>query len=547
MSEHLKDANDDAAAAIAEGRDPREALRERIANRQPANSGDPWRELTPLREDAGEPPRFPVEALPYWLRVMVEGVATATQTPPELAGSVGLGVLALAGAGNVEVEPSRGWREPLCLFIAVALPPGCRKSAVFRTMTGPLVAWEKQERGRLAPEIEKAKAECEILEKRLSTLKKKAADGDAEAEQEALKLAGELADKAIPVFPRLFTGDATPEGVVRLLSEQEGRLGVFSAEGGELTAIAGGRYSKDGQSNLEVFLKGHAGDAIRVDRANREREPIALDHPALTLALCVQPVVLEAAWRHHEFGVRGLLARFLYALPVNPLGTRDVDPPPVPHTTLKGYEEAVLALLDWPKAEHQYGNPPRLILTDEARALLRDLTARLEPDLGLGGRYESMSGWYGKLVGAVARIAAGLHLAQDPFERGALQEPIGGDTMRAALALGDFYAAHAERVHKVFGGAPEAQMAARVLDAIKRNGWRKFTERDLYRALGLRKAEASEALAVLEETAHVRPVANVDGDSAGRPGRKPSRDWEVNPALLPDSVNSVNCVSEVER
>jgi len=415
-------------------------------------------------------------------------------------------------------------------------------------MTGPLVAWERMQRERLKPEIDAAKTERDILEKRLAALKRKAAEGeDPEAAQEAVKLSAELAFKALPVFPRLFTSDATPEAIARLLVEQEGRLGAFSAEGGELTAIAGGRYSKDGQSNMEVFLKGHAGDAIRVDRANREREPIILDSPALTLALCVQPCVLEAAWKHHEFGDRGLLARFLYALPPNPLGTRRVDPPPVPHTTLKGYEEAVLALLDLPKTEDQYGNLPALALTDEARALLRDFMARLEPELGPGGRYEGMSGWYGKLAGAVARIAGCLHLAGNRLEGGALQAPIGAETMQAALALGEFYAAHAERVGKTFGGTPEAQTAARVLEAIKRYAWRTFTERDLYRALGLRKAEAGEALAVLEETGHVRPVAYADADSEGRPGRKPSREWEVNPALLPDSVNCVNSVSEVSR
>lgn len=539
MSERAKDANDTVAQAIAEGRNPAEALRGRIAKRRKVETGEPWPDIAPLHEDAGEPPRFPLEAFPYWLREMVSGVATATQTPPELAGSVGLGVLALAGAGKVEVEPWRGYREPLSLFVAVALPPGCRKSAVFRAMTGPFVAWEKEQRESLSPLIEKAKTERQILEKRLGILKKKAADGDAEAGEEAVKLASELACKGLPVFPRLFTSDATPEAIARLLAEQEGRLGVFSAEGGELTAIAAGRYSKNGESNMEVFLKGHAGDPIRVDRANRERAPIILNNPALTLALCVQPSVLETAWKHHEFGDRGLLARFLYALPANPLGTRDVEPPPVPHTTLKGYEEIVLALLDMPKTEDQYGNPAALALTDEARGPFRDFMARLEPELGPGGRYESMSGWYGKLAGAVARIAGGLHLARN-IEGDAVQEPISAETMQAALDLGEFYAAHAERVGKTFGGSPEARTAARVLDAIKQYAWRTFTERDLYRALALRKAEAGDALAVLEETGHVRPVAHADADSEGRPGRKPSRDWEVNPALLPDSVNEVN-------
>ena len=534
---------------LNDSREPAELARALVdmAEAAPPWTGDDWPELTPLREEAGEPPLFPLRAFPHWLREMVSGVATATQTPLELAGSIGLAVVALAGAGKACVEPWRGWREPLNLFLNVALPPGCRKSAVFSAMTGPLVSWERAERERLKPEIDAAKTERDILEKRLAALKRKAAETeDPDAAQEAVKLSAELAFKALPAFPRLFTSDATPEAIARLLAEQEGRLGVFSAEGGELTAIAGGRYSKDGRSNMEVFLKGHAGDAIRVDRANREREPIILDSPALTLALCVQPCVLEAAWQHHEFGDRGLLARFLYALPPNPLGTRDVEPPSVPHTTLKRYEEAVLALLDLPKTQDQYDTLAALALTDEARALLRDFMARLEPELGPGGRYESMSGWYGKVAGAVARIAGCLHLAAKPLEGGALQAPIDADTMQAALALGGFYAAHAERVGKTFGATPEARKAARVLEAIKRYGWHTFTERDLYRALGLRKAEAAEALAVLEETGHVRPVAHADPDSEGRPGRKPSRDWEVNPALSGDSVKTVNSVSGVQ-
>ena len=517
-----------------------------MAEAAPVWTGEDWPELVPLREDTGGLPRFPVEVLPPWLADMVASVAEGTQTPPELAGSVGLGVLALAGAGKVQVEPSPGWREPLSLFVAVALLPGTRKSAVFRTMTEPLVAWEKAERERLAPEIAKAKTEQAILEKRLAKLKNKAADGDPQAEHEALRLSMELAAKAVPVFPRLFTGDATPEGVARLLAEQDGRLGVFSAEGGELTAIVAGRYSRNGESNMEVFLKGHAGDAIRVDRANRDRAPIILDHPALTVVLCVQPSVLEAAWQHHEFGDRGLLARFLYALPPNPLGNRAVDPPSVPDYVARPYEDAVLRLLDLPRTEHKRGDPQRLTLTDEAWALLREFMKRLEPELGAGGRYEHMTGWAGKLAGAIARIAGGLHLARDPNAAAPWQEPVGADTMRAALALGEFYTAHAERVHGAYGGTPEARMAGRVLEWIKRTRPEAFPERDLYRALGVRKTEASGTLALLEETGHVRPTADANGDLEGRPGRKPSLTWEVNPTLRTGSVNSVNTVAEVQ-
>ncbi|MFO8006213.1 MAG: DUF3987 domain-containing protein, partial [Candidatus Brocadiia bacterium] len=465
---------------------PAQALTE-MAEAAPVWDGEEWPVLVPLRGDMGDPPRFPVEVLPRWFGNMVSAVAEATQTPPELAGTVGLGILALAGAGKVEVEPLPGWREPLNLFMAVALPPGCRKSAVFRAMTGPLVEWERAERKRLTPEIGKAKTERAILEKRLAKLKKKAADGDQQAERDAVSLAVELGTKSVPAFPRLFTGDATPEGVARLLAEQGGRLGVLSAEGGELTAILAGRYSRTGRSNMEVFLKGHAGDAIRVDRANRDRAPIILDHPALTVVLCVQPSVLESAWQHREFGDRGLLARFLCVLPPNPLGNREVAPPSVPDYVERAYEDAVRRLLGPTRTEGERDESECLTLTDEAQALLKEFMRRLEPELGPGGRYEHMTGWAGKLPGAVARIAGGLHLGHRPAEFAPWRAPVEADTMGAALALGEFYAAHAERVQGAYGGSPEARMAGRALGWIKGAGVDTFPVRDLYRALGVRK------------------------------------------------------------
>ena len=68
---------------------------------------------------AGEVPAFPVEVLPGWLGDYVAAVATATQTPPDLAGMLALAVLATVAAGAVEIEPRPGWREPLCLFVAI--------------------------------------------------------------------------------------------------------------------------------------------------------------------------------------------------------------------------------------------------------------------------------------------------------------------------------------------------------------------------------------------------------------------------------------------
>jgi hypothetical protein len=82
-------------------------------------------------------PPFPVDTLPGWLGDQVAAVAEFTQTPPDLAGCIGLAALSTAAGGRAVVEVRPGWREPVNVFTAIAMPPGSRKSAVFAAMTGP--------------------------------------------------------------------------------------------------------------------------------------------------------------------------------------------------------------------------------------------------------------------------------------------------------------------------------------------------------------------------------------------------------------------------
>ena len=93
-----------------------------------ANGGRGWAPPAPSAV-ADEVPAFPVEVLAGWLGEQVAAAATATQTRPDLAGMLALAVLATVAAGAVEVEPRPGWREPLCLFIAVGMDAGSRRAA----------------------------------------------------------------------------------------------------------------------------------------------------------------------------------------------------------------------------------------------------------------------------------------------------------------------------------------------------------------------------------------------------------------------------------
>jgi hypothetical protein len=136
---------------------------------------------------------------------------------------------------------------------------------------------------------------------------------------------------------------------------------VLSAEGWIFSTLAG-RYSS-GVPNLEVFLKGHAGDMLRVDRKGRPAEHVAA--PALTLGLALQPEVLTDIAKMPGFRGRGLLARILYSLPENTVGRRQVGAPAVPAPIDKTYTSRLTRLVLL-LADHD--EPHRLRLSRDATA-----------------------------------------------------------------------------------------------------------------------------------------------------------------------------------
>jgi hypothetical protein len=176
-------------------------------------------------------------------------------------------------------------------------------------------------------------------------------------------------------LPRLVADDVTSEAAASLLAQQGGRLAVLSAEGGIFATLAG-RYS-NGAPSLEVFLKGHAGDMLRVDRKGRPAEHV--DHPALTLGLAIQPELLRDIARMPGFRGRGLLARILYSLPPNTVGTRRPRnarpiPPAVSDAYTSNLRALVTSLADWT-------DPAVLPLTPDASEAVLILEERTEPRL----------------------------------------------------------------------------------------------------------------------------------------------------------------------
>jgi len=481
----------------------------------------------------GEVPSFPVEVLPGWLGDYVAAVATATQTPPDLAGILALAVLATVAAGAVEVEPRPGWREPLCLFVAVGMDAGARKSAVFSALTRPVAEFERDQAAAALPGITESATLRRIADQAAATAEAAAGKAPAsqqeEARAEAIARAAEAVALVVPPLPRWLVDDATPEALAGLLAVY-GRIALLSPEGDVFDQMAG-RYSQSGGPNLGVYLKGHAGDLLKVDR--RGRPPEYVERPCLTIGLAVQPEVLRGLASRPGFGGRGLLARFLYSLPASLVGHRQPGAPPVPAAVADRYtlELTALAVSLTIPVDLNVGEGPAVLTLDQAAAeLLLGFERDLEPRLAAGsGDLAHLAGWAAKLAGATCRLAALLHLAghlRDGWAR-----PINADTFAGAARLAGYLVDHARAVFDLMGADPRVDDARWLLDWITRTNQTQFTRRDAHvatpRGRFPKATSLDPALALLEEHGYLR---RVDADSSGpKGGRPPSPRFLVNP------------------
>ncbi len=488
----------------------------------------------PFPLDDPEPPAMPPRLLDGWLGRMAEEIAEATETPLELPALLCLSAAATAAQGRFSVRPEPGYFEPVNLWTAPAMKSGQRKTAVHKLATGPLVDWERAERKRTADERQRAESKAKTLQARITRLRAKcAAEDDPQKRDELQKeIEGvEASVPRVPVPPRLFTQDVTPEHLGTMMAEQSGRMAILSDEGGIFDVLAG-RYS-NGIPNLDLFLQSHSGAPVRVDRGSRP--PVVLDHTLLTMGLSPQPDVLKALSTKPGFRGRGLLARFLYALPKSRMGYRGLEPRRIPDDVALRYADGLLALLRVTlryDAAAEMAYPHVLSLDGPAYGVWKDHQRRVEVQLRQGGRFAGMTDWAGKLPGAVARIAGLFHCVRWVLEPGnPVDRPIDADTMECAARLGELLAEHALAVFDLMDGGGALEAARRVWRHVQDRGLTDFTFSELWHPLRgtfRTTADIEPAIDVLLDHNLVLPVEERRPGKRGRRGRR----FRTNPRAL---------------
>lgn len=449
-------------------------VRRQVASAVPATPEPEWPD--PILPGAATPPDIPSSLLPSWMGAMAGAVAESTQTPEALAVMSSLAVLSTVLQRRFVVSPfGDDYTEPLSLWTLSASPSGTRKSAVLNAMLGPLVHWEKLLADRMRSEIARVNATRAVAKKRVERLLQDAAKAKEEAERESIRAEIQREEEEMPDelrAPRLFSSDTTAERLQALLVEHSERMAVHSDEAGIFLIMAG--IYNGGSSNIDVFLQGHAGSPMRVDRAGRAAH---VDKPALSFGLLLQPGVLSEVASSRRFRDSGLLARFLYAMPASNVGKRDVRRHRPVDATIRGeYERRLHGLLEG--IPGPVTAPKVLRLADSARETWLDLAQEIESQQGEGGRLESISDWTSKLPGAVARIAAIFELADTGLAADVVSEP----AMAQAVALARLLVPHAHSAFGLLGTDGIDVDAIAVLRWVRASDAAEFTRRDAQKA-----------------------------------------------------------------
>lgn len=532
-----------------------------------AEEPEPWEPPIPL-DGAAVLPEFPLDALPEHITGFVRELAASFEVHADMPAAFALGAGAAACQGKFRVHVRADYREPVNLFLAVALPPAELKSATIREVMAPVLAYEDELRERERANVEQARERHYVEIERRKELRSKAARGKKEHERDAAtrELEGLATNPAEPPeLPRLTAGaDVLPEVLAKLLNHHDGRLTIYDAEGGTLFGNLAGRY-QGGTPNFEILLKGHAGDDVQVDR--QSKPPIIVRRPCLTVILAIQPDVVSRLADTPQFKERGLAGRFMFSFPQPTAGRRGLDGPPVSDAARALYGFGIRAALDLQSDRGEDGREVarELTLTPDALEVYREVAVALMAQIRDGGELHGIPDWAGKAPGAAARVAGVLHVLEHSAHglncvnsvnsvlRGLNEEkrpffsshgnsscscggrpeavPISAATVAHAWQIVTYYKAHALHAYYLMGADADAEQARRILAWVRETGKTKFTQRDCHRrfqASAPKAASLDAPLSLLEDRHYIRREPDPTR-TAGRRGQKPSPTFTVNP------------------
>lgn len=392
-----------------------------------------------------------LENLPEPLRAMVLAVAEVRAVPTSATVALALAALGGACGGIARVQPypdQPDWHEAVSVSAAIIMASGTGKSDFGADFTRAHGQYHDDARTAAADSMRRGDARARTGRRRLQALEREAAKSGPDAAAALVELEDAIASieqaeaDARGPAPVLGGTDLTTEGLVRDLARW-GRLFVFADEG---NAVAGflGLYNQ-GKSNTGALNSALDEARIAVTRSDQDRN-LTIRRPSLTFGLMLQPSVLEQIRGDEGANGSGFTARLLYAVPPDPgASLPGYGRPRLSSAVRAAWDARVIELCEArdatfdPSGDREAAQ--RITFGPEAVALFVPWESDVRA-LEVSAPNVVMRSWRAKHPGRVASIAALLHLARHGASGLAL--PVGAEDVRAAIALGDAFADHAE-------------------------------------------------------------------------------------------------------
>jgi hypothetical protein len=442
------------------------------------------RPVAPSAHDAAAP--FPVAVFPAPLRQFIHEVAAALPCPADFVGVPMLALLGCAIGTSRVLRVKPGWLEGPRLYTAVVADTGTKKSPALRFAAQP---YYDRQRTLLQQYLDAHDLETAGYTVAMDT---RPGPPPVPRARQPPPMATLPADDR-PSPPQLFTTDTTLEALLVLVAQIPRGIALIQDELGAWTR-AMDQYRKRG-ADRQRWLSLWNGAPVIVNRKSRQ-QPIVLDNPLVCIAGCIAQDTLDelsdARGRDD-----GFIHRILFAYP-DPMPVRWTEAA-VSDQTLQGYTDVYEALWSLQGDLKQAGSGPpfplelgftakgRAAFIAFAEALYAELTDPALPDY-LRGPWSKYDG------GAGARLALIVHLCR-VMTGEADSEAVDAHSVRAAIALVDYFKAHARRVYQRLRATRADQRAETAIRWIQAHG-NVCTIRDLqrHRVAGVTRASQAEKL-----------------------------------------------------
>jgi Protein of unknown function (DUF3987) len=266
-------------------------------------------ELLPLAPPMAPARPYPVDALGPVLAGAAASVAAKCQCSPTLAAQAVLAVASLASQRLADVRMPYGQTRPLSLFQVTIAASGDRKSTADNEALRPVREHEKN----LKQGYQTAHEDWRISQAAWAAQQRKVEnDRNLDRPGREAELAA-LGNAPIePIKPLLTAPEPTVEALAKHWPVMPGALGLFSAEGGQMTGGHG--FGPDHRLKTAAALS-TLWDGSGIRRLRAGDGITDLPGRRLALHLMVQPDAATAFLTDPILRDQGLLSRFLVAAP----------------------------------------------------------------------------------------------------------------------------------------------------------------------------------------------------------------------------------------